>query len=443
MKKELRKIVLINPKKPLQNINPRIHRMFERNKDVLKPWAAPPLNLLTIAAFTPHEIEVQVIDEHYEQIDFNIDADLIGLTAMTHQAKRAYEIAKIFRERNIPVVMGGIHASVLPEEALLNVNTVFIGEAEDTWENYLKDLQLGQEKRIYKNEKLYDLLEPKIPRYDLVNYEAFKNNNDYFNHIPVQATRGCPHNCNFCTVSKLYGTSIRKKNINQIIREIENLKSNNDKSLVFFVDDNLFVDKVFAKSLLTALNPLKIKYIVQSDISVADDSELLNLAYKSGCEFIFVGLESLCIESLSEINKSKWKMKKAKQYTEGIKKIQKNGIFAFGAFIMGFEHDNLGTFTRVKEFVINNNLPAQFTLLTPIPGSRLFTELKEQDRLLQDTQWDKYGFFNLVFKHKNFSPDEAEEALIDLYDEVFNQENSFKRFKYMKDIYKNLPQRWT
>ena len=438
MIKQIKKIALINPKKSLKDENRKIYEMFARNINQLKPWLSPPLNLLTIAALTPEDIEINLIDEHYETINFNKEYDLIGLTAMTQQANRAYEIAIEFRRKNIPVVMGGIHASVLPEETLNYVDTVFIGEAEELWKIYLNDLTVGNEKHIYKNEDPCDLRKSPIPRYDLINYQAFKDINKYFNMIPVQVTRGCPYNCNFCTVSKLYGEKIRKKGIDQVIKEIEFLQSYNNNSLILFADDNLFVDRRYIKNLLRELIPFKIRYIAQSSIKVADDIELLRLAYLSGCQFIFIGLESPNINSLGEINENKWKMKQAEKYSEYIKKIQENGIVAFGAFTIGFDNDDINTFKQIKEFAIKNNIPGQFTILTPIPGSRLYDKLISEGRLYSKTFWDLCAFYNLVFKHNKLKKEFTEESLIWLYNEVFSTENSINRALYMKNIYKRV-----
>ncbi len=442
MSGKIKKIALISPKRSLYEENPSIYEMFERNRDRLKPWLAPPLNLLTIAALTPNDIEVEVIDEHYQRIDFYQKYDLVGITAMTQQAHRAYEIAKEFRKKNIHVVMGGIHASVLPEEAIKHVDTVFVGEAEELWEIFLNDFQTLNVKKIYKRESLYDLSNTLIPKYNLINFSAFKEMDKYYNFIPVQATRGCPHDCNFCLVSKYYGKKIRKKKQDQVIKEIEFLKTINNDSLILFVDDNLFVDKTYAKSLLRALIPLKIRYFAQTDVRVAEDPELLKLAYRSGCQTMLIGFESINIKSLDEVNQNKWKMKQLEKYELNIKKIQQNGIVVFGTFVIGFENDNLSTFHRIRDFVSKNHIPGQFTLLTPIPGSKIYQDLKAQSKLFEEKFWNKCGFYNLVFRHNNMKVEEAEKSLIKLYDDVYQPESNFDRFSYMKNIFKNLPPRW-
>jgi radical SAM superfamily enzyme YgiQ (UPF0313 family) len=442
MYKEVRKIALINPKRPLQKDNFRIYDLFERNKDRLKHWFAPPLSLLTIASLTPPDIEVVIIDEHFEEIDFEEEYDLVGITAMTQQASRAYEIADEYQRRNVSVVMGGIHASVLPYEALNHVNTVFIGESEDLWEVFLTDLKLGKERHIYKSNTLFDLKRSSLPRYELINFELFNNLSAYFKFLPVQASRGCPHDCSFCVTSKFYGKKIRKKEIDQIVKEIESLKALSNNALILFVDDNLFVDRIFAKSLLREIIPLKIKYIAQSDVKVADDPELLRLAYLSGCMMIFIGFESINLQALSEINVNSWKMKQLQNYPTAIRRIQENGIVVFGAFIAGFKDDDLSTFNSIKNFVIQNNIPGQFTLLTPLPGSQIYEQYKAEGRLINESFWDKCSFFDMTFKHDNFNNEEAENEIIKIHDEIFNEENTLNRNAHMMKIYKNLPQRW-
>lgn len=442
IKRAIKKLALISPKTPLKRENPEIYNMFQRNRDRLKPWLAPPLNLLTIAALTPSDIEIKVIDEHYESIDFDEAFDLVGITAMTQQAFRAYEIAGEFRNRNIPVVMGGIHASVMPGEALEHVDTVFIGEAEETWPVFLDEFKSGQEKRTYRPMHHYNLSLSPVPKYDLLNFNAFRDADSYFNYIPIQATRGCPHDCSFCVVTKLYGGAIRKKSIAHVVEEIEYLRKFNNDSLILFADDNLFVDKKYAKELLKALIPLKIKYFAQTDISIAEDDELLQLAYQSGCHIAFIGFESLRPDSLGEINRNKWKMKQVEKYTNSIKKIQENGIVAFGAFVIGFSNDDLSVFDEISEFTIANHMPGQFTLATPIPGSRLYESLDAEGKLFNKVFWNQCNFYNLVFSHDKISRDEAQTSLIKLYETVFDDENTLKRLMYMKNMYKKLPPRW-
>jgi radical SAM superfamily enzyme YgiQ (UPF0313 family) len=437
----IRNIALINPSTYAAS-EEHIYDMYKRNINNYKPYLAPPLSLLTIAAHTPADINIKLIDENIETIDFNEEYDLVGITAMTQQAFRAYRIADEFQKRNIPVVMGGIHASVLPEEALMHVDTVFVGEAEEEWVCYLNDLKAGHEKKIYKRETLFNLENSLLPGYELINYDLFKTKDSFIRLIPVQATRGCPHDCSFCIVPEIYGKCIRKKEISQVIKEIEYQKKLGFDSLLLFVDDNLFVDRKYIKALMKELIPLKVNYIAQTDINVANDNEILELAYRSGCVLMLIGFESIDSLNLSEINVNKWKMKQLDTYTDSIRRIQEKGMIVFGSFIIGFDNDNARTFENIRDFVIENNISAHFTMLTALPGSRLYKQFKTDKRFLKDVFWDDLSFYNLNFRHKNLSKEITEKGIVWLYDEIYSDENAMKRYKHMMTLYKNLQGRW-
>jgi radical SAM superfamily enzyme YgiQ (UPF0313 family) len=438
----IKKIALINPKKPLRDQNFKIFEMFDKNKEHLKPWYAPPLNLMLIAAKTPRNIEVVLIDEHFEKIDYDQHYDLVGITAMTQQANRAYTIADKFRKKNIPVVMGGVHASVLPNEALQHVDTVFIGEGEENWPIFLNDLENGTPQKLYKSETPLDLSTLPIPRYELFNYETFKKVDSYFKFIPIQATRGCPHDCSFCMVSRFYGKKIRKKRVSQIVDELKYLQSINYDSIMMFADDNIFSDKVFARELLHAIMPLKIKYVVQTDIRFADDEELMDLAYRSGCVMSLIGFESINNESLEGVNPNNWKMKQVHNYKNAVAKIQSKGIVVFGAFIIGFKDDTLATLDKTKDFIIENKLLGQFTLLTPLPGSKIYEDIKAEGKLLEEEYWDRCSFFELTFEHDHLQKITAEDSIVMAHTEVFSDQNVMERNYHMMKIYKTLPPRW-
>jgi radical SAM superfamily enzyme YgiQ (UPF0313 family) len=441
MERIIRKIALINPR-TYSTAEKHMYEMYERNKSTYKPYLAPPLNLLTIASHTPEEIEIKLIDENIEIIDFNEIFDLVGITAMSQQASRAYEIAAKFRKRNIPTVMGGIHASVLPNEAITHVDTVFIGEAEEQWELYLNDLKKGKEKKFYQSNTPFNLEKSRIPKYELINYPLYKSNDSHINLIPVQTTRGCPHDCNFCIVSKFYGKKIRKKSISHIVAEIDYLKRNHYDSLILFVDDNLFVDRKFSKELLNALIPLKISYIAQTDIKVSNDDELLELAYRSGCVLMLIGLESIDQTNLCDINSNNWKMNQLNGYTESIKKIQDKGIIVFGSFIIGFENDDESSFENIRNFVLDTKISAHFTFLTALPGCRLYDQFKKENKFFKDVYWDNLSFYSISFKHEKINKKLAEKKLIWLYDEVYSEENTLERYHHIMNCYKKLQPRW-
>jgi len=339
--------------------------------------------------------------------------------------------------------MGGIHASILFEEALQHVDAVIIGEGELLWKDCLNDVKLNKLKRIYKNPDNFfiDLRISPPPSYHLLKKNYQTKGNDFFNMIPIQVTRGCPHNCSFCIVSKLYGKNIRIKNIDQIVFEINTIKNNFNDLLIGFVDDNLFACKKFANELLKQIKPLKVRWFAQSDISIAYDNELLESAYSAGCVMMLIGFESLNPNNLKTINPNHWKMKQLEKYSQAVQLIQKNGIIVYAAFIVGFDYDNINVFQEIKDFIIANNCPGQFTVLTPLPGTEIFNLLKKENRLFSPTYWDQCNFFDITFKPKQMTKNEIENGLIWLYDEVFSSEVIEKRYSYMKNIYKLLSQR--
>ena len=260
--------------------------------------------------------------------------------------------------------------------------------------------------------------------------------------VPIQATRGCPRNCNFCVVTKIYGAKTRKKKIEQIIIEIKNIKALFKAPLIMFADDNLFADKKYAKDLLRSIFDLKISWVGQCDTSVINDSELIKIAYKSGCMMLLIGFESLNYDSLKEINSNGWKMNQLKNYTNVVKTLQENGIMVYAAFIVGHDQDNKSTFTNIRNFMIENHCSGQITILTPLPGSELYEKYKKEGRLIEETFWDKTNFFDIVFKPKAMTIDEIENGFIWLYEEIFNSSAFENRYKYMKEIYKKMPPKW-
>ncbi|MBP1721887.1 MAG: radical family protein [Deltaproteobacteria bacterium] len=281
------KIRLIDPA-------PKDNLLMQTNKDIKSYWFAR-LSLTTIAALTPPEIEVAITDENVEEIDFNEDVDLVGLTAMTMHAVRAYEIADRFRERNIPVVMGGLHASSLPEEAKQHVDAVVIGEAEGVWKGLLEDFQGGRLQPFYRSSGFCTLKSQPHPRLDLLKKEH------YWTVNCVQATRGCPFSCDFCSVAQFFGDTYRYRPVDEVIEEVKQLPSG---GYFTFVDDNIMGRPAYAKELFQKLAPLKRIWTSQGSLTMAKDTELLKMAAASGCYALFVGIESLTQDNLAAMNKS-------------------------------------------------------------------------------------------------------------------------------------------
>ncbi len=382
---------------------PKDNLLMQTPKDIKSYWFAR-LSLTTVAALTPKEIEVAITDENVEIIDFDEEVDMVGLTAMTMHATRAYEIADRFRERGITVVMGGLHASSLPHEAKEHVDAVVIGEAEHVWGDLLSDFQNGQLKPFYKSDHFCSLKNQPHPRLDLLNKDL------YWTVNCVQATRGCPFSCDFCSVAQFFGDTYRYRPVDDVVEEIKSLPP----GYCAFVDDNIMGKPSYAKELFQKLTPLKRTWTSQGSINMAKDPALLKMAVKSGCYALFVGIETLSQDNLAAMNKS---VNNVARYEDAIKKIRDHGIMVIGSFIFGFDHDDDAVFERTVRFCEKNKIDLPiFFILTPVPGTRLYKRMEADGRILHK-DWSKYNGSNVVFKPKLLS----EETLFNGYNWAFQE----------------------
>ena len=387
---------------------PKDNLLMQTAKDIKAYWFAR-LSLTTVAALTPKEIEVAITDENVETINFDEEVDLVGLTAMTMHATRAYEIADRFRERGITVVMGGLHASSLPHEAKEHVDAVVIGEAEHVWGDLLNDFQHGQLKPFYKSDHYCSLKKQPHPRLDLLNKDL------YWTVNCVQATRGCPFSCDFCSVAQFFGDTYRYRPVDDVIEEIKSLPP----GYCAFVDDNIMGKPSYAKELFQKLTPLKRTWTSQGSITMAKDPALLKMAVESGCYSLFVGIETLSQDNLAAMNKS---INNVARYEDAIKKIRDHGIMVIGSFIFGFDHDDDAVFERTVRFCEKNKIDLPiFFILTPVPGTRLYKRMEADGRILHK-DWSKYNGSNVVFKPKLLS----EETLFNGYNWAFQETYSHK-----------------
>lgn len=362
----------------------------QRNSRQQKKALIPPLGLAMVAALTPPDIEVSLTDENVTAIDFQKDPDLVGITALTITSQRAYEIADIFRARGVKVVLGGIHPSMLPEEASQHADAIVIGEAEEIWPKLIEDFKANKLQRVYQQQKRPSLLNLPLPRRDLFTEGAYIIRNT------IATTRGCPYSCSFCTVTSFFGHTYRCRPVEEVIKEIETF---NDQALVVFVDDNIVGKPEFAKELFRALIPHKIKWVGQSSVTIAKDDELLKLATDSGCIDLFIGFESLSTANLTAMGK---KINVVDEYENIIRKIHSHGIAIHGFFIFGFDEDDEDTFKRTLRFAQKMRLEsAQFDILTPYPGTGIFESLDKADRIVIK-DWSQYGH-DLMFKPKSMS----------------------------------------
>jgi radical SAM superfamily enzyme YgiQ (UPF0313 family) len=367
----------------------------------------PPLALPLLASLTPPDVQVSLCDEVTQPIDWEEDVDLVGLSVMTATAPRAYQIAQNYRARGARVVMGGIHPSVMPEEALLHADSIALGEAEELWPQILQDARDKTLKRIYRASSLPSLQGSFPLRHNLLDRRR------YFIPNTVQATRGCPFDCSFCSVSALSGKTFRHRPVQEVIRDISSLPGN----FFLFVDDNLVGSHAYGQDLLSALIPLGRKWVSQASIDIARDEALVDLAAEAGCIGLLIGFESLSAEILQSIGK---RTNRVEEYRDMICRIRSRGIGIQGSFVFGFDQDDPSVFSRTLEFVEETRLDAaNFCRLTPFPGTRLFRQLETEGRILH-RKWELYDREHVVFRPKGMSPQELDEGTFWAYEKTYS-----------------------
>lgn len=377
----------------------------------------PRLSLPVLAALTPPDIEVQIVDEHFEEIPFRDPADLIGISFMTPQAPRGYQIGDEFRRRGRAVVMGGIHASALPQESLEHCDAVVVGEAEEVWLQLLEDFRQRRMKRVYQSPEFPKLKGLPRPRYDFLKKERYR----LFNlNFPIQAGRGCPFRCDFCSVTRFFGGQFRFRPVEEVVQEIQHA----NRRKILFVDDNIVGHRAYARELLRALIPLKLRWGGQASLNLAKDEEILGLARESGCAVLFIGIESLSNQNLREVGKNFFK---AEEVQESLQKIQSYGISIRASIVFGFDHDDKHVFKRTVDFLIRNRIAyADFFILTPLPGTPLRERMENEDRILSH-DWSQYDSLRAVFRPQLMTVEELNEGLWEAYQSFYSIRNILKR----------------
>ena len=370
--------------------------------------------LPTIAGLTPSDWDVEIHDARTTPVDYDRKVGLVGITSYTADITSACEIADGFRSKGVKVVMGGVHVSVLPDEARQHADAIVVGEAEAVWKRLLRDCEKGELKTIYKSNTLIEMSDMVIPRRDLLNRSM------YSSFYSVQATRGCPFNCEFCTVTTFFGQEFRTRPIDEVVREVKGLESKE----FFFIDDNITGRAGFAKKLFKELIPLNCKWGGQTTLNFAKDEELLSLYAKSGGRYAFIGFETLSDDNLSKISKS-WNSPDG--YREAIKKIHGVGINIVGSFILGLDGDSPDVFKRTYNFIMETKIDAaQFHILTPFPGTKLYNDMIKDDRIT-DSDWSKYHTGEVVFKPAKMTAKELQEGYWWIYNKTYNMKNILRR----------------
>ena len=419
------KFVMINPTSPLWRVEPGKRPVQSRY------FRFSVLPSLCVAASMPEYVETTIIDEELQPIDYNIDADLVGLTFMTFNAPRAYEIADTFRRRGIPVIVGGYHPTFLPDEAAQHADAVCIGDAEDIVPRLMEDFVARELKPVYRSASpsLADL--PRLNR-------TLIRKQDYAPVDALQATRGCLYSCVFCSVAAFHQSRFRTRPIGEVIDELKKLRTH-----VLFMDDNIIGDTENAKELFAAMIPLRKKWYSQCGVELANDAELLDLASRSGCRGLFVGLESL-----SQAGLGNWmKHSNLKQdYLTAIGTLHHAGIGICAGFVFGSDEDGPDVFERTLDFLLETNVEVlQATRMTPFPGTPLYDDLDRQGRIF-DKDWSHYDFNHVVFQPKHMDPRTLDNGVAWVGTEFYSKRNIARRlwrsFEYLNPfnaLYSVLP----
>jgi radical SAM superfamily enzyme YgiQ (UPF0313 family) len=389
----------------------------------------PKLSLPVIAAYTPPTWDIELVDEAVTDIDFDTPCDLVGLSIMTCYAPRAYEIADEFRRRGKKVVLGGVHPTYCPDEALRHCDAIVCGEAEDLWPQVVADIEAGTLKRIYRMDQFPALSDYKPPRIELLSPDS------YMTRLCSFTTRGCHFDCEFCSVSPFNGKTTRRRPVPEVIEELKHAKEwlrsdivermtrgslvnalttslkiwvgLEEGSIVAFVDDLHNSHRAYCRELWQALKSLNIKWGCQSTLFLGDDPEMVKLAADSGCVSVFVGMESLSDDSLDETNKG---FNQVRKFEDQIKMFHDHGIMVNPGIVFGFDNDDESVFETAVEFLTRNKVElAYFNVLTPLPGTALFERYKQEGRIF-DQDWAKYDGKHVVYKPKRMTPEQLQEG---------------------------------
>jgi radical SAM superfamily enzyme YgiQ (UPF0313 family) len=392
-------------------ISPTIDAEKRTNKSLMMPQLA----LYILQGLTPSKHEVKIIEEEAEDVDLDEACDLVGISCMTANAPRAYILCEEFKERGKTVILGGVHPTILPDEALQHASCVVIGEAEGVWENLLEDFQNNVLKKKYND-----------PRPDLGVYvpKDFSRiiKKRLFKLVPIMTTRGCPYNCDFCCVTNLFGKKIRHVSIENVVRDIKESGARN----FMFLDDNIIGNPKYAKELFKAIKPLNIIWVGQASVSLlVKDDELIQLAADSGCKALFFGIESVSEEQLKTMRKA---FNEIDQMENAFKKIKKMGILIHASMVFGFDNDTKEIFNETVRFLTKNKVSTvSFNVLTPYPGTKIYNDLKKEGRLTT-TDWKYYDHNTVVFKPKNMTPYELQMGKI----------NARKKFYTLSSVLERL-----
>jgi len=401
----------------------------DRNKIIA---SLPSLGLLTLAGMTPERFDVRYLEvSDIREVDgLPGSFDLVGISTYSAQIFEAYELADRFRAAGVRVVIGGPHVTCLPEEAQAHCDAVVVGEGEAVWEELLHDAERGSLKSVYSSrEREFDFKDAPLPRFDLLDPGKY-------NRLTVQTSRGCPHRCTFCGASVLITPRYKQKPAAKVLEEVRAIKKIWKKPFIELADDNSFVHKKYWKELLGELKKENIRWFTETDISVAEDEELLSLLRESGCQQVLIGLESPAREGLDQLEmNSNWKAKRLDRYKEAIARIQKHGVTVNGCFILGLDGHGPDIFDKVLNFVRESGLyEVQITVMTAFPGTPLYDQLKREKRILHDGDWAKCTLFDVNYAPQKMAVRDLEKGFRDLAEKIYSAEFTQERRSKFKKV---------
>ena len=380
----------------------------------------PSLGLLTLAGLTPEAWDITYLEiaDIREMDSLPGNFDVVAISSFSAQIKEAYELADRYRAAGVKVILGGLHVTARPEEAGRHADAVAIGEGEPVWPEMLADLERNRLRPVYDARgRRFNLTDSPMPRFDLLDIEKY-------NRLTVQTQRGCPYNCEFCAASIRLDPRYKVKPVPKIVAELNRIREIWPEPFIEFADDNTFADKRHGRELARALEPLGLRWFTETDISVAQDTELLRLMKASGCAQILIGLESPRRDALDGLEgKANWKRNQAERYLEAIGRIQDAGITVNGCFVLGLDGTDTDSFAEIGEFIQRSGLyEVQITVMTAFPNTPLYARLQREGRLLRAEAWELCTLFDINYQPTDMSVEELETGLRELGRRIYSRE---------------------
>lgn len=399
----------------------------ERSKTIA---SLPSLGLLTLAGMTParHAVEYIEVPDLTELGELPTGFDLVAISSFSAQIDEAYLLAERFRAEGVPVVIGGLHVTSLPEEALAHCDAVVVGEGEAVWPRVLEDAERGCLGGIYDAcGQEFDLTQAPMPAFDLLDISKY-------NRLTIQTSRGCPHKCQFCASSILLTQKYKQKPIAKVLAELDKILELWPRPFIEFADDNSLVNRAYWHELLPELERRKIRWFTETDLSIYEDEVLLKKMRRSGCAQVLIGFESPNETGMGGLElRSDWKRRRVARYKDAIRTIQSHGITVNGCFILGLDGQTPAVFDEVYDFVVETELyEVQATLMTPFPGTPLYGKLEREGRLLYPGQWQRCTLFDVNFEPSHMSANELADGFKGLVSRLYSDEFTHWRREHFR-----------